>query len=174
MGKTQIDMTAAEDEAMAQGADPEGDAIDEEDGAHAPGSADAVIAEDGARDDDVIDEDVDPADRLPRDAAVQADGSVKLPVLNPVGLRTRKGGKERTRRFEELHMHRLSGKDMRMIQSAASEAMIPTALACSMRINQAVANGLYDRLDAADITRAGQVLNHFLASGKTGGTRGSA
>ncbi|MEE9926456.1 MAG: hypothetical protein PBV01_24400 [Brucella anthropi] len=43
------------------------------------------------------------------------------------------------------------------------------AFSRSTRISQAIMNVLYDRLDAADITAAAQVLSSFLASGRKTG-----
>ena len=37
------------------------------------------------------------------------------------------------------------------------------------RLNQAVMNALFDKMDAADIAAGGQVLNSFFATGRTTG-----
>ncbi len=149
------------------------DLVEDEDAAK-PG-ADAIIDEDGpiaakaAPDGDIVDEDIDPADRLPKHARRNIDGSVTLPLHFPQVVRSRKGDKIRENRFSELVMHRLNGADQRAIAAAAEDMLAVVAIARSTRISQAVMNALYDKLDAADIAAAGQVLNHFLASGqKTG------
>ncbi|SIQ23835.1 hypothetical protein SAMN05880590_102736 [Rhizobium sp. RU35A] len=132
-------------------------------------AADVVIAEDDASTEAVIDEDGALLDKLPARAVENDDGSVTLPLAYPKTLRTRKNGQERERVFDALTFHRLSGKDQRIIGGASPEMQAVVAFAQSTRINQAVMNALYDKLDLADITDAGRVLNHFLTSGpKTG------
>lgn len=119
--------------------------------------------EDG--DDGVIDEDANPLDKLPRHAVKNKDGSVTLPLYEEVTLRTRKNGKVRERVFKDLTFHRLVGADQRAIAAAEDKDMAVVSFARATRMNQAVMNALFDRLDAADIKNAGQVLNHFLSSG---------
>ncbi|WP_417423616.1 hypothetical protein [Hoeflea sp.] len=141
----------------------------DEDGTTNTGAG-AIINEDaapgtGAVDDGVIDEDVDPLDKLPKHAVKNADGSVTLPLYEEVTLQTRKDGKVRERVFTDLTFHRLRGADQRAIAAAEEKDMAVVSFARSTRINQAVMNALFDRLDASDINYAGRVLNHFLSSG---------
>lgn len=133
-------------------------------------SAETVILEDGdAHDDEVIDEDGSVLDKLPKRAIENADGTVTLPLLYPRKLQTKKDGKIREREFKELTFHRLTGADQRAISAASEEMMSVVAFAQSTKLNQAVMNALFDRMDAADIADGGRVLNHFLTSGqKTG------
>ncbi|MHC2481344.1 hypothetical protein [Rhizobium leguminosarum] len=120
-------------------------------------------------DSEVIDEDVDPLDKLPKEAIRNADGSVTLPLFDKVTLRTKKDGKVKDRVFTELVFHRLVGADQRAIAAVSDEHQVVTSFARSTRLNQAIMNALYDKMDLADITRGGQVLNHFLKNGpKTG------
>ncbi|WP_306050093.1 hypothetical protein [Oceaniradius stylonematis] len=160
MGKTQIDLTG------------EAAVIEEQEPAIA--ETDTVIAEDGTADDDVIDEDLDPRDQLPKGAVVNEDGSVTITLSRPVTLKTRKAGKVREKHFETLTLHRMTGADIRAINGVADEHRVVTGLARSTRTNQAVMNGLFDRMIDFDIMQAGQVLNHFLASGRTISTHASA
>ncbi len=125
---------------------------------------DAPIVLPGA-DPDIIDEDANPLDKLPAHAKKNADGSVTLPLIYPRSLTTRKDGKLKERNFDELVFHRLVGADQRAIASTSDEMMSVVAFSRSTRINQAVMNALYDKMDAADIANAGRVLNHFLSSG---------
>ncbi|MEO0374256.1 MAG: hypothetical protein AAF329_06405 [Cyanobacteria bacterium P01_A01_bin.17] len=118
-----------------------------------------------------VDEDLDELDQLPKRAVRNMDGSVTLPLEFPVALKTRKGGKVRERKFNELVMHRMNGSDFRTINAAAEEHQSIVALARSARLNQAVTNALYDRMVDVDIANAGRVMNHFLASGPRGGQR---
>jgi len=118
---------------------------------------------------DIVDEDMNPLDKLPEDAIKNTDGSVTLPLLFPVTIRSKKDGKIREKTYADLTFHRLVGADQRAIASAKDEDMAVVSFARSTRINQAVMNALFDRMDAADITRAGRVINHFLSNGpKTG------
>jgi hypothetical protein len=63
--------------------------------------------------------------------------------------------------FKDLTFHRLLGADQRAIAAAEDKDMAVVSFARSTRINQAVMNALFDRLDASDINYAGRVLNHF-------------
>ncbi|RNC91108.1 MAG: hypothetical protein ED558_14230 [Oricola sp.] len=157
MGKTQIDLTN------------DAPVIDEREEPIA--TSDAVIAEDAKPEDDVIDEDLDPRDQLPKGAVVNDDGSVTITLSRPVTLKTRKEGKVREKHFGTLTLHRMTGADIRAINGVAEEHRVVTGLARSTRTNQAVMNGLFDRMIDYDIMQAGQVLNHFLASGRTITTR---
>lgn len=145
--------------------------LDEDAGNHAEST---IVNEDGpvalpGSNPDIINEDENPLDKLPSHAKKNMDGSVTLPLFYPVKLMTQKGGEVRERRFEELTFHRLSGADQRAI-AATSDAMTSVvALARSTRINQAVMNALYDKMDMADLGDAGRVLNHFLSNGPTTG-----
>lgn len=130
---------------------------------------DGVVA--GDQTIDVIDDGFDPADRLPPHAVKNDDGSVALPLLYPRSLTIKKDGKVREQLYDKLLMHRLTGADQRAIAATSDDTMPVVAIARSTRISQAVMNVLYDKLDAADIAAAGQVLNHFLASGRMTGRR---
>jgi hypothetical protein len=138
------------------------------------GSAAIAVDEDSSigavlADDDVVDEDLDPADRLPKKARKNADGSVTLALLYPRKVISKKDGKVREREFAEIVMHRLTGADQRVIAGVSDDLTAVIAFARSTRLPQAVMNVLFDKLDAADINAMGQVLNHFFGSGpKTG------
>lgn len=125
---------------------------------------------------DVVDEDAGfhPHDRLPKGAVRNLDGSVQLPFRFPQVLKTRKNGKVTERRFDGLVFHRLTGADQRAIAAAPDDMMSVVAFARSTRLNQAVMNALWDKMDASDINAGGQVLNNFFASGRTNGRGGSA
>jgi len=128
-----------------------------------------VVSEDGAGASEVIDEDGDGLDDLPKRATTNDDGSVTLPLLFKRTLTTKKDGKIRDREFTELTFHRLAGADTRAIAAASAEMVTVVAFARSTRLNQAVMNALFDKMDAADITDAGRVLNNFLSSGRKTG-----
>ncbi|MFD1792075.1 hypothetical protein ACFSE0_10545 [Ochrobactrum teleogrylli] len=117
---------------------------------------------------DVI-EDIDPNDRLP-DRAIQNDnGSVTLPLLYPQKLTIKKDSKVREETYSELTFHRLNGADQRAIAATSEESTNVVAFSRSTKISQAIMNVLYDKLDAADITAAAQVLSSFLGSGRKTG-----
>ncbi|MBB3963483.1 hypothetical protein [Rhizobium metallidurans] len=131
---------------------------------------DRPVALDGNKvDSDVIDEDVNPLDTLPKDAIRNADGSVTLPLNVSVTLKTKKDGKIKERVFNELVFHRLVGADQRAIAAASEEHTVVTSFARTTRLNQAIMNALFDKMDLSDVTRGGRVLNYFLNNGpKTG------
>lgn len=131
---------------------------------------DRPVAIEGKTDSDVIDEDVNPLDRLPEDAVRNSDGSVTLPLCYSVTLRTKKDDKIKERVFAELIFHRLNGADQRAIGAVSDEHQIAVSFARSTRLNQAIMNALYDKMDLSDIARAGRVINFFVSNGpKTGG-----
>lgn len=146
----------------------------DEDAAAPAGTEDDVVDVDSpaagrASDPDVVDIDVDPNDRLPPQAIQNADGSVTLPLRYPQELQVRMGGKVRVHRYAELTFHRLNGADQRAIAAASEEMMSVVAFARSTRILQVEMNKLFDKLDGADISAGGQVLNSFFASGRRTG-----
>ena len=146
---------------------------DAEDQADAPIDETASASLEAAGD-DVVDEDadLDPLDRLPRHATRNGDGSVTLPLKYPRTLKTKKNGTVREKRFDELVFHRLTGADQRAIAAASEEMQNVIAFARATRLNQAVMNALWDRMDAADLAAGGQVINNFFASGRTTGRPG--
>lgn len=108
---------------------------------------------------------------LPKHAVVRADGSVDLPLRAPVTLKFRRGagGEVREDTLAALHLHRLTGADMRAVSAASKDAMAPVMIARSARIPEGKFNAIYDRMDAADVGFAARVLDHFLSNGpKTG------
>lgn len=119
--------------------------------------------------DDVVDEDSNPLDRLPDHAIQNHDGSVTLPLMFPVEQRIRRDGKERVENYTELTFHRLTGADQRAIAATSDVMMTVVAFSRTTRISQAIMNVLYDKLDAADISAGGQVLNSFIATGRKTG-----
>lgn len=141
----------------------------------AVGTVEEVINEDEAvvaepqLDDDIIDEDLDPLDRLPKEAVRNLDGSVTLPLSFPVTLKTRKNGNIKERTFKELKFNRMNGAALRAVGAAPDQHQTTVALAQSTGINQAVMNALYDKMMDYDIGNSGRVINHFLASGPKGG-----
>lgn len=146
-----------------------------------PETADAPIDEDApaaiaTSAEDVVDEDadLDPADRLPKHAVRNGDGSVTLPLKFPRKLTTKKNGKVSEKSFEQLLFHRLTGADQRAIAAVSDEMQSVVAFARSTRLNQAVMNALWDKMDASDINAGGQVISNFFASGRMTGRRSSA
>jgi hypothetical protein len=149
---------------MADIAPAEGVVVEiDEDGAPAPVAVDPDLVEIPENDDDLK--------GLPKHAAVQPDGSVRLPLATPVTLRFRRGstGETREEHLAELHLRRLTGADMRAISAASKDAQAAVAIARSARIAEAKFGAIYDRMDAADIGAAARVLDHFFSPGpKTG------
>jgi len=116
-------------------------------------------------DDDVIDEDLDPLDQLPKTAVRNQDGSVTLHLSFPVTLKTKKNGNIRERVFKELTFNRLNGAAFRAVNAVAEEHQNVVALAKATGTNQAVMNALFDKMIDIDIANSGKVLNHFFATG---------
>jgi len=112
--------------------------------------------------------DAEGEDTLPKHARRQADGSVILPLLYPVTLRYRAPGAASVteEHHTELHFHRLTGADMRQIAAAPAEDRSVVAIARSAQVRPALMHRLFDRMDAADVTAAGDVVAHFLGSGR--------
>lgn len=154
--KVHVDLD--EDETVQSAVEDAAEVVDED----APIAAKTVDA-------DVVDEDVDPLDRLPPGAVTNADGTVTLPLKFPRELRISKNGKIRIERYESLTFHRLTGADQRAIGATSEEMMPVVAFARSTRLSQAAMNALFDRMDAADLVAGGQVLNSFLATGRRTG-----
>ena len=128
--------------------------------APAPAEADVVDLPDG--------EGTPDAPRLPRQAVLLPDGRVKLPLRYPVMLRMRQAGQVREESYAELEMHRLTGADLRAIIAAGDNAG-PTALSRTTRIPLARCQVLYDRMDAADVMAAVEVVGFFAPAGRTTG-----
>ncbi|AJY46480.1 hypothetical protein [Martelella endophytica] len=117
-------------------------------------------------DDDIVDEDAtDPLDKLPSHAIRNADGTITLPLYETVRIKVRASGKIKEKVFESLTFHRLTGLDTRVISEAPDNLQNIVTFARSCRLNQAVMNAVWDKLDATDIAGGGRVLNHFLTSG---------
>lgn len=126
--------------------------------AAAPGETDVVELGDG------------PA--LPEGAEALSDGSVRLVLKHPVTLRFRNGRTGEVREGETLDhlvLHRLTGEDMRRISAARAEAMLAVSVARSARRDPVTFDKFFDRMDAADITAAGQVIDGFLGTGRKTG-----
>ena len=108
------------------------------------------------------------AAKLPANAAMQPDGSVKLTLAYPFTLRwkNRAGDVTKTDSYPDLTMRRLTGADMRAIESASKGHYVTTGLAKSCRMDQARFNALYDRMDAVDTNAAAEVLGFFMGVGR--------
>ncbi|MGN6777570.1 hypothetical protein [Rhizobium sp.] len=130
-----------------------------------------IVDEDGpvvlgsTKDSDVVDENANPLDTLPEDALRNSDGTVTLPLHFPVTVRTKKDGKIKEKVYQDLVFHRLVGADQRAIAAVSEEHTTVVTFSRSTRINQAIMNAIFDKMDLADVARAGRVLNHFLTSG---------
>ena len=123
--------------------------------------------------DDAVDEDADDIATLPRGAKELADGSVEVTLDRaiPLTLVSQSRGTKRQETIGKIRFHRLTGRDLSEITNAADKVRERVAFALSARMNKAKMNALFDRMDAADIGRCGQVLEYFLGSGrKTGRT----
>jgi hypothetical protein len=127
------------------------------------------VIDDGGAKVAIIDEDGDVLDKLPEHAIRHDDGSVTLPLIEPVTITTKKDGKVRERTFESLTFYRLKGADIQAIAAASKESETIVTFARSTRTMQAVMNAVFDKMDAADIVDSGRVINHFLTSGRRTG-----
>lgn len=111
------------------------------------------------------------ANGLPKRAQIQADGSVILTLLYAVTLRYRNPGMQTVTEdtYSELHFHRLTGADMRIITSTPEEDRSVIAIARSALVKTGLMHRLFDKMDAADVVAAGAVVGFFLGSGRTTG-----
>ncbi len=109
--------------------------------------------------------------KLPKHAVMQEDGSVILPLRFPVALKytSHAGGSPKEELYEQLHMKRLTGADMRAVSSAADGKRAVVAIARSCGIREGIMAVLYDKMDGADALAAGEVLGFFLNSGRATG-----
>jgi hypothetical protein len=128
-----------------------------------------VVVDEGGGKAIVVNEDGADTDKLPATAVVNDDGSITLPLLEPVKITVRKDGKERERVFSSLTFHRLKGSDIQAIAAASKEKDTVVTFARSTRTMQAIMNAVFDELDAADIMDGGKIINHFLTSGRRTG-----
>ena len=108
---------------------------------------------------------------LPKGAVRQPDGSVKLKLAYPctITYRRQSDQSKREEALEELHMHRLTGADMRAITAASSDKMTVVAIARSARMNEAKLGLFFDRMDAEDAAAAMEVVSGFLGTGRKTG-----
>jgi len=99
---------------------------------------------------------------LPKGAVENPDGSVTLQLLHPRELRIASGqGQVRIESYTELTFHRLTGADLNAIRGTVAEHQSVVLFTRSTRLRAAVMRVLYEKLDAADVTRAGKVLDTF-------------
>lgn len=148
---------------MPQGAAIDGDddiLIDTTDGAQA--AADPAVPE-------LSEGDAEP--ELPKGAVRQPDGSVVLAFAYPCAIKYRRRSDQATREetLEQLHLHRLTGADMRAVTAASQDKMIVVAIARSARISEQKMGLFYDRMDAADAAAAMEIVSAFLGNGRKTG-----
>jgi hypothetical protein len=118
----------------------------------------------------IVDEDADLSSSIPRRAVRNADGTITLPLRYPVTLaiRSSRAG-VRTEKYEALTFHRLTGADIRAVQSSSKDSQPIVMLAKSSRIRDAVMNVLFDKMDGGDIADASAVVDSFFGNGRTTG-----
>lgn len=110
---------------------------------------------------------------LPKQAVLNEDGSVTLPLYVPVTLRWKAASSDTVNSdppIEQLTMRRLTGKDMRVIMSAGvgDQFLIKLTGACVAGMPEIKAGRwplIFDRMDAADSQAATIVANYFLNNG---------
>lgn len=118
----------------------------------------------------VLNDDGKLEDPLPPGAARQDDGTVRYTLQYPCVVKYRRpSGDIREESVTELHLHRLTGADMRAVQAAKSDAGIVVAIARSSRINEAKMNLIFDRMDGADAAAVGGIVSDFLGTGRKTG-----
>lgn len=118
----------------------------------------------------VIDEEGGEELRLPAHAKPQPDGSVILPLKRPFTLRyrTKSSSAVREEPMDQLHLHRLTGVDMRAIAAAEKDSMTVT-LARAMRQHEGRVGRVLDAMDGANVAAAFDVVAVFLGSGRKTG-----
>jgi hypothetical protein len=149
---------------MPQGGPPADDddiLIDTTEGASAADPALPVLNEDGS----------DAEAKLPKGAVRQADGSIILTLQHPCAItyRRKSDGAQREEELKQLHLHRLTGADMRAVSAASTEKNLVVALARSTRIMEGKMALFFDRMDGEDAVAALECVSSFLGNGpKTG------
>jgi hypothetical protein len=115
---------------------------------------------------DVVDEDeVDDQPKkakLPPRAIVNEDGTISLPLSEPVsyGIKTASGIRRET--LDELVFHPLYGADLRIMAQASDEMKGPVALARATRIATNRMVVIFDKMRERDVKAATDIIN-FLA-----------
>lgn len=121
-------------------------------------SATASVAE------DVIDE--KPAANLPKGAVLNPNGTVTLKLAAPVSLKTRNSAGVVTETvYDSFTLRRFNGADQRAIRQLTGDAMTIEMFARAANVRNPVMNALYDRMDAYDIGRIGEVIEYFFLNG---------
>ena len=125
---------------------------------HAPVSTEAPIPVDDAGEDD---------EKLPDRAVVNDDGSITLPLLQPVTLTWRRAGVDTSETVSSVTLRRLNGKDVREIMGStgATFTMKITGAAVRAQYNTLQWAAIYDRMDGADAMDVFLVAQRFLQSG---------
>jgi len=113
----------------------------------------------------------DAANPLPKRAVLQDDGTVVLPLLYPVTLSWKLPGNAAPTldSFNTFTMRRLNGRDMKALTGAPRGDSTMVSISLSSGIKQHIFKHVFDRMDAADIQAAAEVVNYFLTSGPTTG-----
>jgi hypothetical protein len=119
--------------------------------------------------DEEIDADESPAHGLPRGTRQGPNGTVILPLSAPVTIRTKKDGKISEHVYHELTFRRFTGQDLRAIRQLTGDAQTIEMFSRATSTQNARMSALYDRMDAADIRRAGEVIEYFFENGPTTG-----
>lgn len=112
------------------------------------------------------------ADDLPAGAVRQDDGSVIYTLRHPCVIRYRgtSSGAVREEATTALHLHRLTGADMRAITAASQDMMIVVAIGRSARMeNHGRMKLIFDAMDAQDAATAGEIVGSFLGTGRKTG-----
>jgi hypothetical protein len=111
------------------------------------------------------------ASALPPGAELLAGGAVRLPLAYPVtvSFRSARTGEVTKETTAELVLHRLNGAAVRAIQAASEGNVIVVSLAQAMRLSEAKVGPLLDRMDAADLAAASDVIAGFLGNGRKTG-----
>ncbi len=117
------------------------------------------------------------AGNLPERAIQHDDGSIELPLLQPVLLQWKKqdSGEINTETYSSVTFRRLTGKDVRTILSAGSgDAFFAELTAASVRAQFPSKPRwllVLDRMDGADAAACVRIAQSFLESGpKSGGS----
>jgi hypothetical protein len=108
---------------------------------------------------------------LPKGAVLNDDKTVTLKLQEPVELHWRKPGASEATvdRFEDLTFRRLKGADMIAVQEAAPGMKAMIMFARSSGISVGKFKPIFERMDAADIASASEVIAYFLSNGRTTG-----
>jgi hypothetical protein len=143
-----IDMTEGLDDAVVDETETETS------GASGAALDAAVVVEDGVEDEKKA--------TLPKRAIRNDDGTISLPLTEPVHYKVRTARGEESVTLDRLTFHPLYGADLRIMAQQSDENKGPVAFARATRISTPRMKVIFDKLRERDVKAGGDIIT-FLA-----------